>query len=421
MTQDNKQEEKDLFMVADPGTQRSRSSTFGTFFDSVDNYLDLYLELYNNVPVLEGAVNAYQNFINPGWHITTPDNDLNTVAVTEEVLKILNFNEVLNDQIIQMLLYGFSGSEMVFTEDYSQILRIVPISSRQLRLKRDIYGTIVSYHQLGGWINNQQTNQDPFTSEPTTGYNKNNDYRLGGSRTTSIQSAVLDPESILFFNRKVSESNLYGRSLFRSLPTVTRQMLSINDAVVKIYSKYGSPRFHVKYVPANELSEAKLRTRLNTLKDRFSDLEHGEDFFTAGDIEVSVIGPGSSGASMTMETSYIMMELFSGLGLPAGVLGFNYGSTETHMKEQVQVLLGHIQALQTEVSAYINRQLMPKIAMIYGLKEVPELVFYRPRIRDRHSEAVAEATEISNVVTLLENKLITPDTALTRLDFLRKQ
>lgn len=408
------------FAVADPGTQKSKGQTYGSFFEEVDNYLDLYRAMYDNVPIMEGAVNAYLRLTNPGYYIQTEKGDPNTIAITDEILNVLNFNEVLNDMIQQTLIYGFCGSEMVFTSDYSSILRIVPISSRQLRLKKDMYGNIVSYHQLGGWVMNSANNNDPFTSKPGgTGYNSNNAYRLRGSSTSSGQYVELDPDSMLYFNRKVLESNSYGRSLFRSLPSVSRQLLSINDAVVKIYSKYGSPKFHVKYTPAESLSQTKLTERLNLLKNSFAELEHGEDFFTAGDIEVDVVAPGQGTLKMNMEVAFIAQEIFSGLGLPAGVLGFNYGSTETHMKEQVQILLGNIEALQHEFARYINKQLMTKIAMIYGMSEVPKFIFKKPRVRDRQSEAVAEQTEINNVITLLEAGLITPEQAQSKLEIMR--
>jgi len=359
------------------GSQKYKLPDYPWLYDEVpDSVQSLYTELYNNVPILDGAIDAYINLINPGWTLVTSkitDQDKNN-----DLLKNIGFNAELNRLIANYFIYGYSGSEVVLSPDMKQIIRLVNIPSQDLRIKRNEAAQITNFYQINTF--------------------------KGGSRFID-----LNINRFIYLVKDGTTKEPYGRSLFKSLPFLTRIMLEMQDSIGKIYKKYGSPRFHVKYIPAVQLSDKVLKSRLDVIKDKFDNPKVGEDFFTAGDVEVAVIGAGGEEIKFTVEMSEIMQGIFSGLKLPAGLLGYNYGSTETHLAKQLEILLGKIVSCQTEISDSINKQFMPLVAKVYNLKEVPQLTFNRSIIADEKAEAETEEIKLRNLNSLISLGLIDDD------------
>jgi hypothetical protein len=330
--------------------------------------------LYNNVPVLDGAVNAYTDLICAGWSIES-DDPVEAEFITKELTNT-NFDKTLKVSMDNYFIYGYYGTEIVPSQKFDKIVKFQDIPTEQLRIKRDQYGNITE-----------------FVQEAFNGAIKFN------------------PAMVLYSANRESATEPYGRSLFRSLPWITRIMLEFQDSMAKIYRRYGSPRFHVQYLPALQLDQTTLESRLKILKNKFKDIEVGQDFFTSGDVKVDMmgVGAGSGGRqfSLTIEMQEIMMSIFSGLKLPAGVLGYNYGSTETHLTQQIEILLGRLISYQKEQAHVINLKLMPLIATIYNLKSIPSLVFDKPVITDEVKDTALEGSRINNVRSLIEMGMIT--------------
>jgi len=339
-----------------------------------DSYLGLYKQLYDNVPVLDGAVNAYTDLICSGWKINSV-NPEEAELITNELTNT-NFDKTLKTSMDNYFIYGYYGTEMVPSPKFDKIVKFQEIPTEQLRLKRDEFANIIEFVQ-----------------------------------EASPRTIRINPAMVLFSANRESTTEPYGRSLFRSLPWITRAMLELQDSMTKIYRRYGSPRFHVKYLPALQLDQNTLNSRLTTLKGKFKDIEIGQDFFTSGDVQIDLIGVGAGGGgrqfSMTIEMQEVMMSIFSGLKLPAGVLGYNYGSTETHLTQQIEILLGRLLSYQKEQTHVINLKLMPLLATIYNLKAVPTIEFNKPIITDEAKDVALEGSKINNVKTLIDMNMIT--------------
>ena len=353
-------------------TQSFRLQQYGYLYEAPkDNYLYLYEALYDNVPVLDGAINAYVDLICSGWKINS-DKPKEAEFLTKELTNT-NFDKTLKNMMEDYFVYGFYGTEIVPSKKFDKIMKFQEIPTTELRLKRNEFGDIVEFVQ---------------EAKPRT--------------------IKFNPAMVLYSANRESTTEPYGRSLFRSLPWISRIMLEMQDSMNKIYRRYGSPRFHVKYIPAIQLDQTTLESRLRTIKNKFKDIEIGQDFFTAGDVEIAMIGAGGREQfRITVEMQEIMQALFSGLKLPAGVLGYNYGSTETHLKKQIEILLGRIMSYQKEQAHVINLKLMPLLATIYNFKTIPTLEFEKPIITDEAADAAIETSRINNVVRLIETGMIT--------------
>ena len=360
--------------------QSYRLMSYGYLYEAPkDSYLPLYKELYDNVPVLDGAITAYTDLTCAGWTIES-DSPEEAELLTKELTNT-NFDKTLKSLMDSYFIYGFYGAEIVPNADFKSLKKIQEIPSTQIRLKRDKYGDIVEFVQQ---------------AHPGT--------------------IIFDPAMVLYSANRESITEPYGRSMFKSLPWITKAMLEIQDSMTKIYRRYGSPRFHVKYNPLQQLDATTLKARLGVLKTKFKDIEIGQDFFTAGDVEIGVIGGGKEQFNITIEMEEVMQSVFSGLKLPAGVLGYNYGSTETHLNKQIEILLGRILSYQGEQEHVINLKLMPILATIYGFKDIPKIKFNKPIIVDEAAEFALESAKINATKALLDMGLIDVTDAQMRLD-----
>jgi hypothetical protein len=385
----------EVFQV-DIGSQQSIPEGYAFLYKAPTDFLELYRDLFDNVPILESAVDVYCQLINCGWKVEGPDGEL-----VEEVLRQAKFNQKLNDAIQSTFIYGFSGMETVLGSDMKSIIRFVNIPSERMRIKVDPQGNIIGYYQLGGGIIPGMIRNVATMSSPGS-----NPYKANPASSSGVPMVELNPLTFLYLNRMTKDGNPYGRSLFKTMPFITRIMLEVQDNTGKIFKKYGSPRFHVNYVPKVELTQPELTKRLNTIKEKFNDPKTGQDFFSAGDVTIDVIGANGQKMTFAVETAEIMQAIFSGLKLPAGMLGYNYGSTETHLSGQIEVLLSRLYNYQEHFEDMINSQLMPIVARIYGLTEIPHFEFLPTRMEDEAALAALESTKINNTMMLLQNGFI---------------
>jgi len=361
-------------------TQSFRLKQYGYLYEGpTDNYLALYKQLYDNVPILDGAISAYSDLICSGWKIRS-DDPSESQLITDE-LNATNFNKTFKISMDNYFVYGYYGTEIVVSPKFDKVLKFQEIPTQELRMKRNDKDDIVEFVQQ---------------ARPRT--------------------ITFKPQMVLFSANRESVTEPYGRSLFRSLPWITKAMLELQDAMVKIYRRYGSPRFHVKYMPATQLSQTVLEERLKSMKKYFKDIEVGQDFFTGGDVTIDVVGAGGrTQFQVTVEMQEVNQSVFSGLKLPAGVLGYNYGSTETHLNKQIEILLGRILSYQIEQAQVINLKLMPLLATIYNLKSIPKIEFNKPIITDEAGDLQIVSTEISNAKSLIEMGMITTEDGQMRL------
>ncbi len=361
------------------GTQKYKLKQFPFLFDDEPEFLSLYKELFDNVPILDNAIDTYTQFINPGYTIKSDSEK--DIELTNDVLKKIKFPGSLSQLIQNSLIFGYSGSEVVLSTDLAEILRLVNVPSTDLRIYRNDRANVTNYYEIntaGPYIN-------------------------------------LTPERFIFLSKQATTDEPYGRSLFKSLPFLTRIMLQMQDSIGKISQKYGSPRFHVNYIPGIQLDDATLGRRLDAIREKFNDPKVGEDFFSAGDVDIKVIGSEGQTLRYSIEMSEIMQGVMSGLKLPAGVLGYNYGSTETHLTKQLEILLGRIDSYQKYYASELNMGFMPLLAKVYNLSTIPELIFDKPIIADELQEATTESLLIQNTTSLLNSRLITPAHAIERL------
>lgn len=364
-------------------------------YEQPEGDLELYHAMVVNIPILTGAINAYTRMINSGYDILCDDDTI--LNETWDIVERIDLDGTLNRVINQMETYGFCGVEVVLNDDKTDIVRLKVIDSRTLRVQKDKFGNIISYKQIVGITENQNGN--------------------AGSVGIAPGVIELDPETIMYFQRNPDSDSSYGVSLLRPLPFVTAIMLQIQDSIGKIYHRYGAPKYHIKYSPQGNIPDDMMAKRIDIIRDEFSNLEPESDFFSNGEIEIDVLAAGTGAIKFTEELRHIIEQILSGLGLPAAVLGYNYGSTETHTKEQGVLLVSNLQNSQKIIKRQIENQLFNLIARVYNFDNIPEFEWNTIQIRDEYQDAQTDELKIQNVLVKRDNGLITQDQAAIELDY----
>lgn len=361
-------------------------------YEQPEGDLELYHAMATNVPIIHGAINAYMRLTNTTLNIVCSKDE--TRNLVYDIIERIELDEVINKALYQYNTYGFVGVEVVLDSTYTDIVKLKVIDSRTLRVKKDPWGNIIEYRQIIGIPTGdaQQSNSAPGT-------------------------IILNPDTIMYFQRQADDDSAYGVSLLRCLPFITSTMLSIQTAIGKIYRRYGAPKYHVTYNPSTPIPDNIMEDRMEQIKNDFEDFDTESDFFSNGDVQVDVIGAGTSAIQFTAELQHIMEQLMSGLGLPANVLGYNYGSTETHAKEQNIILMGNIENTQRTFKRVIENTLMTMIAQIYDLEEVPQIEFDKTEIRDELLYQTAENYKVVNVITKRDGGIISQDEAAVELGY----
>lgn len=390
---------KESTFVVTQGTQQSvdiKSYMMNILqtYEQPEGDLELYRQMVVNIPILTGAVNAYTRMINAGFDILCQSDSVR--EKTWDVIERIDLEGVLNRVVNQLETYGFCGVEIVLNDDKTEIMKLKVIDSRTLRVQKDKYGNIVSFKQVVGVTQNQ-----------------------GSSGSAGIAPGIveLDPETVMYFQRNPDSDSSYGVSLLRSLPFVTSIMLQIEEAIGKIYYRYGSPKFHVKYTPEGNIPDEMMAKRIDLIRDEFANLAPDADFFSNGEITIDVLNAGQGAISFTEELRHIVEQMLSGLGLPAAVLGYNYGSTETHTKEQGILLVSNLRNSQNIIARQLENVLFNLMARIYDFDEIPEFEWDPIQIRDEYQDAQTDELKIQNIMVKRDNGIIDQDQAAVELGY----
>ena len=358
-------------------------------YELPENDLELYKVMGENVPILAGAINAYVRMINSDFDILAKNQAILTKA--KDICEALDLEGVINKIIRQFETFGFCACEIVLSDDWSEIIRLKVIDSRTLRVQKDPYGNIIAYKQIIGVAS--------------------------GTTSTMAGVVTLNPNLVMYFQRNPEGDSAYGSSLFRSVPKITSTMLTIEEAIGTIYKRYGSPKFHVSYNPVNQIPDEMMTDRMDTIKTAFGNLGADTDFFSNGEIEVNVLTPGSGAISFTEELRHVVEQLLSGIGLPAAVLGYNYGSTETHIKEQDMILVSNLKNTQQVIRRTLTNSLLTLMAQVYGFSEVPTLEWHEIQIRDEFQDAQADKLKIENAIIKRDNGITDQQTCAVELGY----
>jgi len=215
--------------------------------------------------------------------------------------------------------------------------------------------------------------------------------------TNTFQSNMIEipPEKCLIMHRnKTGLTNHYGRSLFQTAVTSIDALSQIFDAQLKIYKRFGEPRYVIEVDNTIADSEERYREMLEQVADLFEKGGDSRNILGPPGLKASIIGAEGSALRWKDETNLVVSNILAPTGIPSSLLNYNVGGvTESYSRQQVLVMTAIIRNLQRIKASEYVRKLMPIISAVYGLPEIKRLSFAPPRLLETLQEEDARARQ----------------------------
>ena len=169
------------------------------------------------------------------------------------------------------------------------------------------------------------------------------------------------PERILFAALDPPAGSLYGVSVLRGLPEVSRILLRIYECIGQNYDRAGNIRYAVTYRPdANSAAFAKEHAQAiaDTWQDGIRAAQYGEvqDFVAVGDVDIRVIGSDNQMFDTNVPVRQLLEQIVAKLSIPPFLLGLSWSSTERMSAQQADILTSELE--------YFRRILTPVLRKI---------------------------------------------------------
>ena len=169
-------------------------------------------------------------------------------------------------------------------------------------------------------------------------------YWLRGEQESDMVR-IARPERILFTALNPPAGGIYGVSVLRGLPALSRILLRIFECIGQNYDRMGNVRYAVTYKPSADPAErAYAGERARQIAREWSEGmragTQGEirDFICAGDVDIRVIGADNALLDTEVPVRQLLEQLIAKLSIPPFLLGLNWTSTERMSSQQADIL-----------------------------------------------------------------------------------
>ena len=295
----------------------------------------IYRALREGVPVIDAAIRELKRLVGT-FEIEADDR---TKAEIESLLadvpilgtRQTGFSNFLSLHLDSLLLFGKAAAEIVLTNSRDGVYGLKPIPVETLRLVAGEEGQL------------RIAQQQP-------------------------QGVVTLPDDLTFYNVLSPQDNRpHGTSLLASLAFVADIWLKMAWSLGKTWERFGTPTFHVNWLPDENFrdpSGSQTQRVLDQVESQFidamesrHDLSSTKDFFSAGKVNVEVLGAQGEALNFEVPHRAIMEQIVSVTGLPPWWLGFSWSTTERLSQQQADKIVGNIKSWREEITPDILRLL----------------------------------------------------------------
>jgi hypothetical protein len=232
----------------------------------------------------------------------------------------------------------------------------------------------------------------------------------------------LNPELLLISVNGGHTDSPHGFSLYRSLPYVAQAARTIENATAQVWQRLGCPPFHINWDPGAKFTDPQgtlAAQGLAVLQSQWTQSQAGRatapggsgansvgDYFTAGNVKVSVIGHEHTPLPLAETWRVFEEQLVSVTGLPSWLLGFHWATTERMALQQSEILVANIESLRRHVQPQLEQliDLRQRFAGRRGRVKVRwskvSLHDLTEQARGKAWEAQARGREIANAAAM---------------------
>lgn len=197
------------------------------------------------------------------------------------------------------------------------------------------------------------------TPSPTRGRRDGTDQIervLRNSYATDIAAALdkngyrrIDRSRLVYAGLQNEADNPYGVSIMRSMEFCSRVLLTMDNAQLQTWERFGNPVFKVNYKTKSRQSPTELESRRKALADNLKDAMEAKrkgnavDFVNAiganDELEITVLGGDGQVLELEAPARHILEQIVAKTGLPSWLLGFHWSTAERLAERQGEILL----------------------------------------------------------------------------------
>ena len=166
----------------------------------------------------------------------------------------------------------------------------------------------------------------------------------------------LKPESLIYFSIHNENQNPYGTPLMRSCEFVSKVLMTIQNATLNVWERFGDPSFNIIYKTSKKdgADHATRRTQIETeFNTALRAKREGKsaDFIRAIDkdseITIEVIGHDNQVLEMEVPARHVLEQIVAKTGLPPWMLGLHWSTTERLSNAEAEMLLADVATRQS--------------------------------------------------------------------------
>lgn len=170
----------------------------------------------------------------------------------------------------------------------------------------------------------------------------------GAQEADSVR--VARPERILFTALNPPPGGVYGVSVLRGLPALSRILLRIYECIGQNYDRMGNVRYAVTYKPSGDPNErAYAGERARQIAKEWS------EGMRAGDVDIRVIGADNALLDTEVPVRQLLEQLIAKLSIPPFLLGLNWSSTERMSSQQADILTSELEYYRRLLEPVLRR------------------------------------------------------------------
>ena len=323
------------------------NADFSKWFNPVQREqakLKKYREMYEQGGIVSSAFDMYPLFIlSNGWRLESQDKALKQTV--KDALDLLNFDEVMWDQILDAALFGDSMAEIVPTKvDPAQISKILVRDASEFSIKYDQFGEVSAYEQ-------------------------------NSSTQTDTKTIAIEPARIMHLQMFRSPGQIYGLSLMKRAFDEINRDVKLVESITEAMVRHGFPKYQVVVgdkQTATEHSEDVGAAELKDVAIQFQEFKTKTEFVTGPAVEVKNLDTG--GLTQVDKYSEVSIQrLCAAINVPRELLQLAEGGLGSGgPSARIQAWYDMVGTLQKRVARQYTLQVIDRIS---GKPGMVKLVF----------------------------------------------
>lgn len=160
----------------------------------------------------------------------------------------------------------------------------------------------------------------------------------------------LDPSQLVVSVHRPEADNPYGTSLMRSVPFVAQNLLRMQNAVGRVWTRFGDPSFHIEFsTKSAKIDGPEAQRRANRIasdlatalkaKESGNSVDLATGVSANDTIAIKIIGAVDEALEIEMPARHMIEQIVAAFGIPAWMLGVSWAQAAGIAEPQSELVL----------------------------------------------------------------------------------